>query len=344
MTDDVKYQALLNKDSSFEGLFWVAVKTTGIFCRPSCTARKPKRENVEFFDSSKDAILHGYKPCKICTPLEKLGETPHAIKQLLDELNEDPYTKFKDYDLRQRGVDPATLRRWFQKNHGITFHGYQRMLRVNTAYKKIKEGESVSAAAFDSGFESLSGFQDSFKTLVGFSPSKSKTQGVIDITRFETVLGPMFAAATEKGICLLEFSDRRMLETQLKTLSKLLNASIIQGTNKHFALLQEQLHEYFAGSRKIFNLPLFTPGTEFQNKVWTELQKIPYGTTRSYEAQAEAIGKPAGVRAVANANGQNRIAIIIPCHRVIGKDGHLTGYGGGLWRKQWLLDLENKNK
>lgn len=209
--------------------------------------------------------------------------------------------------------------------------------------KKIKEGEAVAAAAFDAGFDSLSGFQDSFKNLVGFSPSESKRKTIIDITRFETPLGPMFAAATQKGICLLEFSDRRMLETQFKTLSRLENASIIQGANPHFELLKLQIKEYFAGTRKSFQVPLHTPGSEFQNKVWTELQTIPYGRTRSYEEQARAIGNPAGVRAVANANGQNRISIIIPCHRVIGKDGHLTGYGGGLWRKKWLLDFEKKN-
>jgi AraC family transcriptional regulator of adaptative response/methylated-DNA-[protein]-cysteine methyltransferase len=265
------------------------------------------------------------------------------VQTLLEELQNDPYLRIKDYHLRERGIEPASLRRWFLKHHGITFHAFQRMLRVNTAYKKIREGEPVAGAAFDSGFDSLSAFQDSFKSLVGFSPSESRKKSVIDITRFETPLGPMFAAATADGICLLEFSDRRMLETQFKSLSRLLNASIIQGNNLHFNLLRGQLNEYFSGERHKFELPLITPGSNFQNKVWTELQTIPYGTTRSYEEQAIAIGNPAGVRAVAHANGQNRIAIIIPCHRVIGKDGHLTGYGGGLWRKRWLLDFEKKN-
>lgn len=136
LTDDLKYTALLEKDASFEGQFWIAVKTTGIFCRPTCTARKPKRENVEFFNTTKDAILHGYRPCKICQPLEDLGGAPPLIKSVIDELQNDPYLRLKDYDLRQRGLEPATLRRWFLKHHGITFHAYQRMLRVNIAYKK----------------------------------------------------------------------------------------------------------------------------------------------------------------------------------------------------------------
>ena len=152
----------------------------------------------------------------------------------------------------------------------------------------------------------------------------------------------MFACAVEQGICLLEFTDRRMLETELKTLAKKLNAVIIQGANEHFDLLKQELEEYFEGKRKEFTVQLFTLGTDFQQSVWKKLQAIKYGDTRSYKQQAVSIGKPNAVRAVANANGMNRIAIIIPCHRVIGDDGNLTGYGGGLWRKKWLLDHEKR--
>ena len=166
----------------------------------------------------------------------------------------------------------------------------------------------------------------------------------MNLTRFETPLGTMFAGAVNQGICLLEFTDRRMLETEFKLLTKLLNMTIIQGENKHFVLLHQQLDEYFEGKRKEFSIPLVTPGSTFQQSVWKELQNIPYGITRSYKQQALALKKPEAVRAVANANGTNRIAIIIPCHRVIGADGNLTGYGGGLWRKKWLLDLENESK
>ena len=166
----------------------------------------------------------------------------------------------------------------------------------------------------------------------------------IYITRIETPLGTMVAGAVEQGICLLEFSDRQTLEAQFKTLSDLLNANITEGTNKHFGLLRHQLKEYFKSKLKEFSLPLFTPGTEFQQLVWNELQKIPYGSTRSYKQQAAAINKTEAVRAVAHANGVNRISIIIPCHRVLGDDGSLTGYGGGLWRKKWLLDFEKGQK
>ena len=337
------YKALVAKDVSYEGIFIAGVKTTGIFCRPTCPARKPKAENVEFFKTTKDAILKGYRPCKVCNPLEKLGETPEYIKKILEELNTNPSKKLKDWDLVQKGIEPSKIRRWFLKNHGITFHSYQRMFRINSAFKKIQNGESVTSVAFDTGYESLSGFTDSFKSVFGVSPSNSKDKQIINITRLETPLGTMFAGAVEQGICLLEFTDRKMLETELKSLAKLLNANILQGLNKHLELLKQQLEEYFGGKRKEFTIPLFTPGTEFQQSVWKTLRTIPYGSTRSYKQQAELLQRPEAVRAVANANGMNRISIIIPCHRVIGADGNLTGYGGGLWRKKWLLDLEKQN-
>ncbi len=342
LSKDTMYEALVKKDVTFDGAFFAAVKTTGIFCRPTCTARKPKPENVEFYATAKDAIVHGYRPCKVCSPMEARSQAPDYVRALLLEINENPASKITDYRLRQKGVEPHTLRRWFLKNQGITFHAYQRMVRLNAAFHKLKNGEAISAVAYASGYESLSGFNGSFKTLTGVSPSQSKNMQAIYTTQFETPVGPMVAAATADGICLLEFTDRRMLETEWKDLCKRLDAYIIQGESPYFNPLKQQLTEYFEGSRKEFDLPLHTPGSEFQQAVWKELQRIPYGTTRSYMQQAKALKKPEAIRAIAHANGMNRIAIIIPCHRVIGSDGSLTGYGGGLWRKKWLLDLETK--
>ncbi len=343
LTHEIMYQAIIDKDASFEGLFITAVKTTGIFCRPTCSARKPKIENVVFFTTTKEAILHGYRPCKICKPLETNGHTPANIKEILEQIHSNPSLKFKDFHLREKGIEPNSLRRWFIKNHGITFHAYQRLYRINSAFKKIKTGEAVTSTAYDSGYESLSGFADSFKSVFGVSPNKSKKQQLIDLIRINTPLGTMISCATEEGICLLEFTDRKMLETELKSLARLLNATIVQGNNTHFEKLQQELMEYFEGQRKDFSVPLHTPGSDFQVKVWKELRAIPYGTTRSYLEQAVRLQTPTAVRAIANANGMNRISIIIPCHRVIGSDGHLTGYGGGIWRKKWLIDFESTN-
>ncbi len=343
LTEEIMYRAIVEKDTSFEGVFFTAVKTTGIFCRPSCTARKPKPENVEFLKTSKECIQKGYRACKVCKPLSTLNHTPTAFQKIIDEIQGNPALKFKDYDLKQKGIEPSQIRRWFLKNHGMTFQAFQRMLRINSAFKKIQHGKSVTHTAYDTGFESLSGFGESFKNIFGVSPKQGKQQNIIDLKRIETPLGTMIACATEKGICLLEFSDRKMLETELKSIAKLLNATIVQGKNVYFDLLEIQLQEYFKSQRKVFSVPLQTPGTDFQNKVWAALQHIPYGQTRSYKQQAVTLGSPDSVRAVANANGMNRISILVPCHRVIGSDGQLTGYGGGLWRKKYLLDLEEKN-
>jgi AraC family transcriptional regulator of adaptative response/methylated-DNA-[protein]-cysteine methyltransferase len=334
------YQALVAKDPSYEGVFLAAIKTTGIFCRSICHARKPKRENVEYYSCCSDALNHGYRPCKVCKPLEPLGSTPDWINQLLLQITKERLYRLKDADLREMGIEPTKLRRWFKKHHGMTFQAYLRALRLNQAFGKIRQQTSVTETAMESGYDSLSGFGEAFKKLIGVSPNQAKGQKVITLSRILTPLGPMIAGATDNGICLLEFVDRRMLETQLKRLTRRLNASFTVGEHSAFDSLSEQLEQYFNGDRQKFKLVLDKQGTHFQDKVWSCLEQIPYGQTRSYQQQAENIGNPKAVRAVAKANGDNCLAILIPCHRVIGKNGSLTGYGGGLWRKKRLLEIE----
>ncbi len=339
LTNRIMYNALLRKDRRFEGQFYAAIKTTGIFCRPTCTARKPKKENVEYFETTKDALANGYRPCKICEPLKRMGDTPAEIKTLLDEI-ESSDKKITDYDLVKRKIEPSWVRRWFMKNHGMSFQAYQRLMRINKAFHEIKEGDKVIEAAFQNGYDSLSGFNHSFKKATSMNPKDSKERTGLTFTRFTTPLGPMMIVASDNGVCLLEFSDRWKLETELKEIQKRFRSAILPGSNKHIDRMKKQLDEYFNGTRKDFDVPLITPGTDFQNGVWEILQKIPYGETRSYKEQAIALGNPKAVRAVANANGDNRVSIVIPCHRVIGHNGKLVGYGGGLWRKQWLLKHE----
>ena len=343
LSENVMYEALINRDSQFEGLFFAAVKTTGIFCRSTCTARKPRRENVEFFPSTRDALVHGYRPCKVCRPLEKVGIMPESLKGVMEELQSNPEIRITDFSLFKRGIDPTTLRRWFQRHHGITFQAYQRLTRINNAMTHIRNGDKVIEAAFENGYESLSGFQHSFKKAINHSPLQSKKLLQLTATRLSTPLGPMLMIATTEGICLLEFTDRRMLETELIQLQRIYKTPILPGKSQYFEMVEDQLTGYFEGKRKVFDLPLVSPGTPFQQEVWKQLQAIPYGTTRSYKEQAVAIGNRNAVRAVAKANGYNRLCILIPCHRVIGDDGNLTGYGGGIWRKQWLLDHEARN-
>ncbi|MCX4028605.1 methylated-DNA--[protein]-cysteine S-methyltransferase [Endozoicomonas sp. SM1973] len=337
------YQALLDREPSYVGIFYVGVKTTSIFCISTCRARKPKLENVEFFTTLKEALDAGYRPCKVCKPAENANEAPELVEKAINLVKDNPKEKITDWQLREHQISPELVRRWFKKNYGMTFQAYQRMYRINNALQELKDGKTATETAFGTGYESLSGFGYTYKKFVGKSPKNSTEQSIILISRLTTPLGPMFVCATDKGVCLLEFVDRRMLETEFKDLQLRLKAKIIAGENQHIKQTKQEIAEYFANERTAFTVTLHTPGTDFQNSVWECLKTIPYGQICSYQQQAEKINKPKAVRAVATANGCNRIAIIIPCHRVIGKNGKLVGYAGGLERKRWLLEHERKS-
>lgn len=338
------YEALVRSDPSYEGRFIVGVTTTGIFCRPTCRARKPLAKNCRFFPSVKEALLNGFRPCKLCRPLESRDALPEVIRSLLAEVEAHPTLRVSDRDLKNRKVDPSTIRRWFQKQWGVTFQGYQRARRLGEAFGQLRQGDSVARAAFDAGFESLSGFGHSFKKTFGTAPSGSSLQTILRFTRIPSPLGTMIAVASDHGLCLLEFADRRTVENEIEDLERLLKAKVLPGTSDLLDQTALELEAYFAGDLRDFTLPLVSPGTAFQGRVWEALRQIPYGETRSYAQQATVVGTPSAVRAVGTANGKNRLAIVIPCHRVVGSDGSLTGYGGGLWRKRWLLDWEKRHE
>ena len=337
---EIMYNALLRKDASFDGVFFVAVKTTGVFCRPVCTARKPKMDNVEFFSTVNDAVSKGYRACKICNPLNVNSGIPIWMKELLIKIQAAPNERWKDSDLRKLGLEPNRVRRWFKKNYNITFLSYLRSIRLGTAINQLGNGDKIMETAYTTGFESLSGFNDALKGLTGKSPLRSKDMKVFAIDKILTPLGYMIAGAIDDKLCMLEFEDRRMLNTQIKRITKTHKAVPIFQKHELFREVENQINLYFDGRLKEFSLPLAVTGTEFQKNVWNELLKIPYGKTICYEELAERIGNPPAVRAVASANGYNSIGIIIPCHRVIGKDGNLRGYGGKVWRKKRLLELE----
>jgi AraC family transcriptional regulator of adaptative response/methylated-DNA-[protein]-cysteine methyltransferase len=339
---DLMYDAVLREDSAFDGIFFTAVRTTGIFCRPTCSARKPARQNVEFYPSAREALFAGYRPCKRCRPLEAVGSAPAWLRPLLSQLEEQDGRRWTDQDLRELGLDPARVRRWFKRHHEMTFHAYHRAQRIGRAVRTLKSGASVPAAAYEQGYESLSAFYDAFRGLLGETPARARRAEPLHFTRIATPLAPMLAAATNSELCLLEFVDRRMLETQLVRVGRALGSAVVPGTNDVLEQTRRELEEYFAGERTAFEVPLRLIGSDFQTKVWKALLRIPFGQTRSYRQQAETLGRPTAVRAVGKANGDNRIALIVPCHRVIGADGALTGYGGGLWRKRWLLDHETR--
>lgn len=333
-------RAFRSRDGSYDGIFYVAVRTTGVFCRPSCPARKPLPENVEFFPTSREALFGGYRPCKRCEPLKAGGELPPWISTLLKRVEDDPSARIKDADLRASGIEPAKARRFFLNRFGMTFQAYCRARRLGKAFDEIKNGGRLDDVILGHGYESHSGFREAFFNRFGKPPGKTRGDDYIRIAWMETPLGPMAAGATARGICFLEFTDRRMLEVQLETLSRRFDLSIVPGENEIVARLRRELERYFSGRLKRFSVPLEYPGTEFQVRVWRALLDIPFGETRSYEDVARALGMPGAVRAVGHANGLNRIAIVIPCHRVVNKNGELGGYGGGIWRKKHLLALE----
>ncbi|MWN31117.1 MULTISPECIES: bifunctional transcriptional activator/DNA repair enzyme AdaA [unclassified Gilliamella] len=336
------YQALLTKDQNYVGIFYAGVKTTSVFCIATCRARKPKFENVDFFTTFKAALDAGYRPCKICKPTENANETPIDVAKAITLITENPKTKVSDTILKKHQISPEMVRRWFKKHYGITFQTYQRMYRINQAFQELKVEKKVINTAYNTGYESLSGFGYTYKKIIKNTPLESIDQDIILINRLTTPLGPMFVCSTNQGICLLEFVDRRMLETEFEQLQKQLKMKIIFGDNNHIKQTKKEIDEYFQGKRQHFNVKLHTPGTDFQKTVWDCLKQIPYGKLTTYKQQAEKINTPQAIRAVANANGFNRVAIIVPCHRVIGSNGELMGYGGGLERKRWLIEHEKK--
>ncbi len=335
--------AVMARDDSYDGVFVTAVHTTGIFCRPSCPARKPRPEHVTFYPSAREALVAGFRPCLRCRPLELSSETPDWLRSLLAEVEADPARRWRDSDLRRLKLNPDRVRRWFLSQHHMTFHAYTRARRLGLALGRIQGGDRVTTSALDHGFDSLSGFNDAFRRLFGGAPTRSGHVRALAIRRLATPLGAMVAAAGDDGLYLLEFADRRMLETQIQRLRRRLPVVFVPGGHEVLERTALELDAYFAGTCRMFSLPLAALGSEFQREVWERLRAIPYGATASYSEIARALGRPRGVRAVARANGDNRLAIVIPCHRVIGADGKLTGYGGGLWRKQRLIDHERRN-
>jgi AraC family transcriptional regulator of adaptative response/methylated-DNA-[protein]-cysteine methyltransferase len=332
-------RAYLRRDASYNGVFFVGVRTTAIFCRPCCPARSPNPKNVEYFASAAEAVFAGYRPCKRCRPMSA-DDQPQWALDLLAVVESNPAGRITETDLRARGIDPATVRRHFLQHYGMTFQAYVRGRRLSSAFNRIRDGGKLDDTILKSGYESHSGFREAFGKMFGCPPGESRGRGCILLKWIPSPLGPLVAGAADQGICLLEFTDRRMLEAQFKSLRKLFGLPLIPGTNPHLEQLERELAEYFAGRRRTFSLPLVYPGSPFQKQIWGELLRVPYGQTRSYQHLASAVGNDAAVRAVGRANGMNRIAILIPCHRIVNKNGDLGGYGGGLRRKQFLLNLE----
>lgn len=338
----ILYQALINKDSSYDGVFYVGITTTGVFCRPTCPARKPKFENCEFFETAKQALLASFRPCKRCQPLSHPYQVSPLVQKLVAAVEANPEKRWKERDFQELAIDAVTARRQFKKRFGMTFVEYARARRMGLAMKQIRQGTSVIEAQLFAGYESSSGFRDAFSQILGAAPTKLGEQKILYASWLDSPLGPMVAIADEEALYLLEFVDRRGLEREVERLRKRLHMAVIPGQTKITHSIQQELSQYFAGQLLQFKTKLYLHGSPFQKKVWQALMEIPPGETRAYAELASKLGNPKAYRAVARANGSNQLSIIIPCHRVINSNGELGGYGGGLSRKQWLLNHEKR--
>lgn len=223
------YQALLEKKSEYEGVFYVGVKTTGVFCRPTCPARKPKIENCEFFGTAEEALLASYRPCKRCRPLSHPNQVSDLVRLLVDAVEANPEKRWTNQDFQELSVDASTARRQFKKRFGMTFVEYARARRMGLALKQIREGHAVIDAQLTIGYESSSGFRDAFSRIMGAAPTRSGHHRVLRASWLDTRLGPMIAIADEEALYLLEFVDRRGLEREVERLRRRTRSAIIPG-------------------------------------------------------------------------------------------------------------------
>jgi AraC family transcriptional regulator of adaptative response/methylated-DNA-[protein]-cysteine methyltransferase len=335
---DTAWAAFMRRDRSWDGRLVVAVRTTAIYCKPSCPARRPKRENATFYGSGAEARAAGFRPCMRCKP-DEVGRDREAVSEavaLIERAEEPPSLAALASAV---GYAPHHFQRIFKRDLGISPAEYSRGVRNRRTESALKANTRVTDAVYEAGYQSPSGFYSDAKERLGMTPSAWRNGGrgeTIRWTTFDSPLGEMLIAATSKGICRLTFDDS---EASLERLFPQANLVRDEGGMKQ---LVEGALAAIERPLAAPELPIDVAGTAFQEAVWRELRRIPAGETRSYAEIAAAIGQPKAVRAVGTANGDNHVCVLIPCHRVIRSDGSLGGYGGGIERKKKLLAAEGR--
>jgi AraC family transcriptional regulator of adaptative response/methylated-DNA-[protein]-cysteine methyltransferase len=340
-TDAERWDAVARREPQADGAFFYAVKTTGVFCRPSCASRQPRRENVAFFADANAARAAGYRDCKRCQP-GGLPRELEIVNRACAALDADPQQRLTLAQLSDAvHVSPFHLQRLFKRVVGVSPRQYQAAQRGAALRDALQSGSDVTRATLDAGFGSPSRMYDSASAELGMAPSAFRRKGAGLTVRYAsapTSLGFVLIAATDKGICKIGFGDdAAILVDDLR--GEFANAELVEDAAR-LAPFVAQIDAYLRGTRQDFDLPLDIAATAFRQRVWDALRRIPYGETRSYSQIAEAVGSPRAVRAVASACATNPVALAIPCHRVVQKGGALAGYRWGLPRKAALLDNE----
>ena len=344
--DEARWAAVVARDGAFDGHFYYSVETTGIYCRPSCAARRPKRAHVRFHDTAAEAEAAGFRACKRCKPGQPSLVQLHAEKvaeacRLIEAAEDEPRL---DALARAMGLSPYHFHRIFKTVLGVTPKTYATAHRNKRVREELGRSATVTQAIYGAGFNSNGRFYATSSEVLGMTPSQFRSGAPNSEIKFaigDCSLGSVLVAASDKGVCAILFGDDA--ETLRNDLRKQFPRARIVGGDKVFGQLAAEVIAFVEAPRIGLDLPLDVQGTAFQHRVWDALRRIPTGSTASYAEIAKAIGSPKSVRAVARACASNRIAVAIPCHRVIGSDGSLTGYRGGIERKRALLAKEAKS-
>lgn len=308
------YAALLVRDPGYDGHAFVAVATTGVFCRLTCPARKPLFHNVRFFSTVPECLAAGFRPCLRCRPLDPLRAREPLVARLLDRLERDPGRPWSEDDLAALGLDPSTVRRAFKRHLGMTFVDLVRLRGLGRGVDRLAAGSSVIEAQLEAGYDSGAGFRAAVTRLIGNTPAGLRGRELLRADWIETPIGAMLVVADPHALHLLEFYDRRALPAELTRLRQVTRSSISFGQLGPICQAKAELRAYFEGRPAGFATLLACHGSEFTRRVWRELAAIPPGVTRAYGEVAAAMGHPTAARAVARANGANQVAVMIPCH------------------------------
>jgi AraC family transcriptional regulator of adaptative response/methylated-DNA-[protein]-cysteine methyltransferase len=342
--EEIRWRAVQTRDAKFDRIFVYAVRSTGIYCKPSCASRKPRRERVTFFPSREDAEVAGFRACRRCQPQDVSARAPQTEMviracRLIEESNDESISLAKLG--AEIGVSPHHLQRTFKSITGVSPRQYAAAHRLEQFKTQIRKGEGVTNAMYDAGYGSSSRLYEKAPEQLGMTPKTYARGGRgmnINYTVADSPLGKLLVATTKRGICAVTLGDSES-ELEASLAVEYPNADIHRDGNESSEAI-EQLLSYLAGDERRLDLPLDLQATAFQLSVWEELRRIPYGSTRSYSEVAESLGQPKAVRAVARACATNPVALVTPCHRVVKADGSLSGYRWGVERKARLLARE----